>query len=188
MQTLNLPGCVSNRAVVVDDVIRDAQTFLPTGLSRYHAPCLLFGFGISIQEALQLGLFAAVDHEYPVHELPHGRFGQQRNDDDLVGAAGLPGLPDRRVADARMQDRLQYRPLRVVGEHQLAKAAPIKPACGVQHFVAEPSRNFLQCRAAWPDHLPRNDVGIDDGDASGGEHIRNQRFAAGDATSEADSE
>ena len=90
MQMLNLRGGLLLSPIVVEHVVGDTEPRLSAGLCGEDAPSLFFCLGIPLEKPLELGLFAAIDHQDPVHELPHRRFEEQRNDDDLVIAARRP--------------------------------------------------------------------------------------------------
>ena len=70
MKRKHLVSRICDAFVVVDDIVRDSQAFLPAGLGGQYGPGLLFGLAVTGHQAPELRLLTAVDDQYPVYECP----------------------------------------------------------------------------------------------------------------------
>ena len=160
--------------LVVDNVIRNCESFVPTRLCGQHAPRLLLGFHVPGEQSPDLRLLTAVDDESAINDVPELRPDEQRHNDQLVRTACGISLAHRLFPDARMQDRFQVGPGLFVGEHVPAHRGPIEVAVGRQHRLAEKVADFIEGRLAGSDNLTRDQIRIDNRDAEFREHVGNR--------------
>ena len=97
-------------------------------------------------------------------------------------------LPDRQLADPRVQDRFERRLGRRVGEDPFAHSLPVERAIGADVLVAEPLGNRRDRRAAGRGQRVGNGVAVDDRGALQGEHVGHCCLSAADAPGETDRE
>ncbi len=87
-----------------------------------------------------------------------------------------------------MQYRFKQTSLIRIGKYPFPHAAAVKMSGVVQNIVTEDPGDALECWLARLHKFPRDEVGINDGNAKRREFICNHRLTAGDATGQSDAE
>ena len=85
----------------------------------------------------QLRFLRTIDDQHAVVSFRASGLHEQRNDVNLVVAAGRCGSARQLCANGGMRDRLQLASLRRIAEHALAHARAIELAMRIENFRAE---------------------------------------------------
>src|ERR1700744_5329083 len=75
-----------------------------------------------------------------------------------------------------------------IGEHDIPQRWAIEVSILGENGPSEPLDQSLEGRLTGLDYVPGHLIGVDDGDAQGAEEFGGRRFAAGDATGQANTE
>ncbi len=186
MKPLHLRFEVGERTVIRDHVMGLCQSGLSRCLYGYDRVRLLPIFRVSLQQSLNLSFLRHIDHQDAIDIVFESAFHEQRNDQDLVRAAGSRRKPLQLTQDDRMQNGLELLAPGGIVEYQLAQAATIKCSVGAEDASAKRVGNCLEGRLARGDDSMRDFVGVDHGYATRGKKTGNRAFAAGYAPSKAD--
>src|SRR2546429_623649 len=110
VQCRDLIAYRAQAAVVADDVVGGLQTRRARGLRIQNRLRLRDRCAVTRAQASYLQLLLTVDHQHAIHVRAEVLLDQQRNDEDLVGAAGGGGAGLHRGADGGVRPSLQIPP------------------------------------------------------------------------------
>jgi hypothetical protein len=86
-----------------------------------------------------------------------------------------------------VEDFLQLAPRRGIGEDEASHFLPVQATVGIHESLTKCHLDLLQSGLPWLDHLARDEVGIDHGDAAVCEEVRRGAFSHAYAAREAKS-
>jgi len=177
-----LSQTVERHVVIEDHVVGDRPAGGTRCLLRDPAAHLILGPARALHHAPYLRVLGAIHHQDAVHALPPVAVcGQQCHGEDHGALACCIGLAACRVANHRVQDRLQAPPGRGVGEGQRAHAIAVHCTIGGGNLGAELAHQRRHGLALRGGQAMGNGVGIDEHRPLTDEHRRDGALAAADA-------
>ncbi|HKU40475.1 MAG TPA: hypothetical protein VJR89_20080, partial [Polyangiales bacterium] len=156
MQRLDEALQVRERACVFDHVVRGVQAFFAAYLRGEYLCGLLAAAAVARLQALHLRFLGAIDDQHAVIRVRATCFDEQRNDVDLVAAAGGARAASQLCADGRMRDCFQLAALFGIAEHALAHVRTVEPAVAVENLGPELRDQLAEHRSAWRYDVARN--------------------------------
>lgn len=173
---------------VVDHRVGPAQSFLAAGLGGDPLTGLPLGEATGAHQASHSRVLGAVHDHHVVDPVRPPGLDQQGYDEHHRGP-GAGQLAEAGVdlgGYRRVDEGVEVGPGLGVGEHQPGEGGSVDLAAGADDRWAEPAPHSGVGRPVRLDHVPGDEVGVDDDRAHPGEHVGHRGLARPDASCQPD--